>query len=373
MRNKNKLFFYLAIGVFFVFNACNMPSGGDSGVDGSEAMFTKAAETLAAHQTQTQAAGFWPTSTAGPAQATATSSIPTATNTAVPTPATCDWAGFITDVTIPDGSFMTPGQDFTKVWRLVNWGVCTWTADYELIFVRGHGMNSTASVPLGEVVLPGGTVDVAVDFAAPVEGGEYKGYWMLRNASGIVFGLGSTADQPFWVAIEVIEPNPNYAYDFAIQLCEAHWQSQELGNMPCPGDNDNQDGFVDLLMDPILENKTENEPAIWVHPDENLDGWVTGTYPPIAIENGDHFVGWVGCLAESPGCNLTFSLDYRIGGGAVQNLGSWVEVHDGDVSVIDLDLSSLAGNDVTFIFVVEINGGQPPNANGFWFVPHIQR
>ena len=57
----------------------------------------------------------------------------------------------------------------------------------------------------------------------------------------------------------------------------------------------------------------------------------------------------------------------------MQTLGTWDEVHDGDVSKIDVDLSSLDGEEVTFIFEVEVNGGKPQNANGFWFVPRIER
>jgi hypothetical protein len=39
----------------------------------------------------------------------------------------CDAAAFVSDVTYPDGSDVTLGSTFTKIWRLKNVGTCTWT------------------------------------------------------------------------------------------------------------------------------------------------------------------------------------------------------------------------------------------------------
>jgi hypothetical protein len=52
-------------------------------------------------------------------------------------------------------------------------------------------------------VAPGQTVDVAVTFTAPSTPGHYVGYWMLRNASGKLFGTGGWADETFYVDIYV--------------------------------------------------------------------------------------------------------------------------------------------------------------------------
>jgi len=32
----------------------------------------------------------------------------------------CNWAQFVTDVTVPDGTYLAPGTTFTKTWRLKN-------------------------------------------------------------------------------------------------------------------------------------------------------------------------------------------------------------------------------------------------------------
>ena len=138
--------------------------------------------------------------------ATATSVPNTAippTKTAVPTQVTyCDWAMFIKDVTIPDGTQLSPGETFTKTWRLQNRGTCTWTPDYNVVFYSGAQMSgSTMQVP--GYIAPGQSVDVAVTFTAPSAPGHYVGYWILRNSSGILFGTGAWADEAFYVDIYV--------------------------------------------------------------------------------------------------------------------------------------------------------------------------
>ena len=80
----------------------------------------------------------------------------------------------------------------------------------------------------------------------------------------------------------------------------------------------------------------------------------------------------MGCLADSKGCNVNFRLDFKNpSSGNTENLGSWHQVYDGEVTKIDLDLSEHAGKNVRFILTVEVNGGNPGRANAFWFGPGI--
>jgi hypothetical protein len=128
------------------------------------------------------------------------------TNTPPP-PATkasyCDWASFIKDVTILDGTKLSPGETFTKTWRLQNRGTCTWTSDYMLIFVNGDQMGGTTAVRLPSNVAPGQMVDVSVTLTAPDKRRNYVGYWMLRNPSGLTFGFGDNANKAFYVDVNV--------------------------------------------------------------------------------------------------------------------------------------------------------------------------
>lgn len=143
-----------------------------------------------------------PTQTSVPATATPLppTSTPLPTATAV---SYCDWVIFVRDVTIPDGTRFAPGETFTKTWRLKNRGTCTWTADYMLVFSSGDSMGSTTAVRLPGNVAPGQSVDVSVTLTAPSRRGDYLGYWMLRNPSGMLFGYGDRANQAFYVDINV--------------------------------------------------------------------------------------------------------------------------------------------------------------------------
>lgn len=138
-----------------------------------------------------------------PIPATATPVPATASQTPVPTAVShCDWISFIKDVTIPDGAQLSPGEVFTKVWRLQNRGTCTWTPDYDVVFYGGAQMSGT-TMQIPGYIAPGQSVDVAVTFTAPSTPGHYVGYWILRNASGALFGTGAAADESFYVDIYV--------------------------------------------------------------------------------------------------------------------------------------------------------------------------
>jgi hypothetical protein len=144
--------------------------------------------------------------TATPVPATSTPIQPT--NTAVPT-TYCDWAAFVKDVTIPDGTQFSAGEAFTKTWRLQNRGTCTWTPDYMLVYTSGDQMGSTTAVRLPGNVAPGQTVDVSVTLTAPAVNGYQRSYWMLRNPSGALFGSGNKANEAFYVEIKVTTELPH--------------------------------------------------------------------------------------------------------------------------------------------------------------------
>jgi len=141
-------------------------------------------------------------------------SVPT--NTSVPTSTTiCDLAGFVSDVTIPDGTDFNPGVAFTKTWRLKNLGACTWTSGYQLIFDHGDQMGGPSTKQLTSgTVPPGANVDVSVNLVAPNTPGSYQGYWKIRNPQGYIFGL--SGNNPFYVKIDVVPPTPTPTPAFPI-------------------------------------------------------------------------------------------------------------------------------------------------------------
>lgn len=174
------------------------------------AIRTSAAYTVVAEFTLT-AASFTatpmpPTSTATPEPSptsTATEVFTTdPTLAALGTPASlCDDYSFdlaTLDITIPDGTTMTPGQEFVKTWKIKNTGDCTWGDGYSLIYSYGDKMDGQPK-PLSIVVAPDEEVEVSVNFKAPDKIGEYSSYWQMVNPKGISFGA-----KEFIVSVKII-------------------------------------------------------------------------------------------------------------------------------------------------------------------------
>lgn len=162
------------------------------------AVRTSAAMTVVAEFTLT-AAAFTPTPI--PPTPTFTAESPTLTPTiafatdptqiALGTPGgpLCDDYSFdvaTVDVTILDGTAMTPGQEFVKTWKIKNTGICAWGDGYGLVYTYGDKM-SGVPVPIGLVEV-GQEVEVSVNFKAPDQIGEYTSAWQMANAKGVTFG-----------------------------------------------------------------------------------------------------------------------------------------------------------------------------------------
>lgn len=322
-----------------------------------------------------------PTLTATPVPATSTPTAtktaipptPTRTPTVTPTKVRCNWAEFVKDVTVPDGTVMTPGETFTKVWRLKNIGSCTWSTDYDLVHVSGPVFSAAKRMGLQEQVLPGETIDIAVLMEAPTYPGNYTSYWKLADKSGKRFGLGEKAEKNFWVNISV-EPSTTIAYSFAENFCDATWYGGLINPIPCPGkETDREIGYVVYKQRPIRENGgIENEPGIVTSPNKAKDGYIVGTFPEILIQKGDLFSAVIGCQYDSPGCDVTFELLYRIGDGKMYPLGSWRETYDGRTNSVVVDLSGLSGHKVSLILRVK-NNGTARNNRALWIYPRILR
>lgn len=284
----------------------------------------------------------------------------------------CDHARFIEDVTVADGTTYPPGAEFTKVWRLRNIGSCTWDADYALVYASGDRMSAARAVSLADIARPGEDIDLGVEFIAPTDKGRYRGFWMLENPDGVRFGIGEDAENPFWVDIRVQASNQNFALDLAGNMCTATWRSS-AGSIDCPGNSKDDDGSVSRLDNPELEDgRSENEPALLTRPEATHNGWIQGVYPPYKVKEGDHFLADIGCLEDSKGCEVLFTLEYQVSGGPVKKLGEWYEVYDGAITRIDIDLSNQQGKTVQFILGVT-GYGKPSRANAFWLVPSVRQ
>ncbi|MEY2816553.1 MAG: hypothetical protein RL275_16 [Chloroflexota bacterium] len=206
MRKITRLF-HLFIACALLLGACNLPSNNPQG-----AAATYAAQTVEALLKTTATPTL---ANSAPATLTFTP-LPTNTNTPAPTATpTCPQALFVTDVTIPDGTIMTPGQSFTKKWRVRNTGECAWNG-YSVVFDTGDSMGGPASKPLG-VVNPGQEIDIEINLTAPATAGNYRGYWrIVSNSNVLVPMLNGYQGRAFYVDIKVQAPPTATSIPFAV-------------------------------------------------------------------------------------------------------------------------------------------------------------
>lgn len=179
-------------------SACGSSKAEETPTQSLEQMQTAAVETFAAIRTQT-------------AQAVPATATPTITNTPLPTltplPAlplgtlttntptigggstnTCNRLLYVSDVTIPDNTVVTPGQTFTKTWRVQNTGTCAWAAGYKFSLIGGDALGG-ATLTLSTAVSPGAQFDISIAMTAPTaKTGALKGTWRMSDAAGAYFG-----------------------------------------------------------------------------------------------------------------------------------------------------------------------------------------
>lgn len=370
--------------------SCNLPTMATPSP--APGLDTQVALTVDARLTETGAPPETPGASEGPTARPTWTLKPSATrpqDTRVPpsaTPRPCNEASFIQDVTIADGTKMTPGQAFTKTWRLQNVGTCTWTSGYAVVFVSGEAMGAPAVVNLQGDVPPNSTVDFSIGMKAPASPGKYTGFWKMRAADGEQFGV-SGIDQPFFVQIEVIAltatPSPTttstaaptsssagLVYDLAEHYCDAEWRSRS-GVLDCPGIEGDAWGYALRRANARVETGAEaGTPALLTYPDSSANGAITGKYPPLQIQKGQRFQASLGCAYGASGCSVVFQLNYIIGDSPAASLGQWTHNYSGALENVDVDLSPLAGKQAQIILAV-LSGGSSEGDQALWVNPRI--
>jgi hypothetical protein len=301
-------------------------------------------------------------------------------------PSSCDKAQFVADVTVRDGTVMAPGQKFTKTWSLRNVGSCAWVkGTYQIVYFSGERMGAPESLAFAEDVPVGRTANFSVEMTAPSTAGSYRGFWMFKNASGRLFGIGTQGNRPWWVDIRVsgsavtpggptAVPGTGVAYDFAANACKASWYSRS-GGLTCPGTEGDAKGFVLQVSNPKLETgATDPRPGLLTFPSAPQgaqDGYIQGFYPAWTVQNGDRFRATVNCEGGATLCYVAFRLDYEVGG-VIRTFWVWGERYESRFYNVDLNLSSLAGQNVRFILTV-LSSGTNNGDRALWVGPHIYR
>jgi hypothetical protein len=157
-----------------------------------EAIQTYAVATFSGGLTQTALAAPTntptPTSTVAPLPtATLANIAPLATTISVNPTSSCNMMSYVNDVTIPDNTPMTPGETFTKTWKVKNSGTCAWEAGYKFAFTGGDAMSGD-TYTLPQSVPANAQVEISVEMIAPNKTGSIRGNWRMSTSAGQFFG-----------------------------------------------------------------------------------------------------------------------------------------------------------------------------------------
>jgi hypothetical protein len=94
---------------------------------------------------------------------------------------------FIQDLTVPDGSVISPGGAIDKQWLVENSGTCNWDSGYRFKLVAGEALGALTEQALYPAKA-GTQATLRVLFTAPAEPGIYQSAWQAFAPDGTMFG-----------------------------------------------------------------------------------------------------------------------------------------------------------------------------------------
>jgi len=106
---------------------------------------------------------------------------------------------FLSDITIPDGTIVNPGEILDKRWLVENGGSCNWDRRFSLRLIAGLDMGTQPEIALFPS-RSGAQAEIRMLFTAPPYPGTHRSAWQAQDPHGNLFG------DPIF--IEVIVPNP---------------------------------------------------------------------------------------------------------------------------------------------------------------------
>jgi hypothetical protein len=126
---------------------------------------------------------FYTATLGTPRTPTVTGTLPTATVNSSALAYGCSNLAFVRHVNYPDETVMSPGQNFTKTWKVENNGTCDWLFGYRLTVVDGGNMDPTIHGSLGKLVKPGSWAELSATLSAPTKAGTYTAYFRFSDGS----------------------------------------------------------------------------------------------------------------------------------------------------------------------------------------------
>jgi hypothetical protein len=192
MKTKTTILMTIVIMLGLLMSGCGGSKAEATPTLSVEAVQTYAVATFSGGLTQTALAAPTNTPTATSTVtplpiATLANILPFATTSIANPTSSCNMMAYVNDVTIPDNTPMTPGQTFTKTWKIKNSGSCAWEAGYKFAFTGGDAM-SGATYTLPQSVPANSVVDISVAMVAPSKTGSIRGNWRMSTAAGQFFG-----------------------------------------------------------------------------------------------------------------------------------------------------------------------------------------
>ena len=115
---------------------------------------------------------------------------------ATPTVKCKDLLTFISDLTIPDGTVVSPDSTLDKRWEVENSGNCNWDENYRIRLIAGPQLSAQKEQALYPA-RSGTRAIIRFVFKAPLELGSYRSAWQAFNPRGEPFG------DPFFIDILV--------------------------------------------------------------------------------------------------------------------------------------------------------------------------
>jgi hypothetical protein len=190
-----KKFMTILIAGILLLTACGGNSADLTPTVDPNALSTQVVGTFSAALTQTAVAQptiqLFPTLTASPTFApfaTSAATFPPISQAIVAPTKSCYSMAFVSDVTIPDNTPMTPGQTFTKTWKVVNNGSCAWDAGFKFAHTGGDAMSGVTYTLLSAVAV-NATVELSIAMTAPTaKTGAIRSNWRMSTAGGQFFG-----------------------------------------------------------------------------------------------------------------------------------------------------------------------------------------
>jgi len=191
---RSKLIFISLIISAMLLSSCGSGEPSPTPTLNPDDIRTQAVQTFSADLTQTALAA--PTSTPSLTPTATLTFVPFATSentkpaASVATSAStksCYGLTFVSDVTIPDNTPMTPGQTFIKTWKVLNSGSCAWDVGFKFASTGGNAMNGT-TITLTSAVAAGSQYEISVPMTAPSTAGSARGNWRMSTAGGQYFG-----------------------------------------------------------------------------------------------------------------------------------------------------------------------------------------